>query len=158
MLENSLCPVLFHLDSSSHITQVLLTLSEWPSLSLPSASSRQDMVSAVLISVCRRPLFSDSVVHRYTAVHQTFVTDTPVGGVSLSFHCGTQACHKWLLDAAALLCGLAPLFPMIRILSACVLCVLILVPVLWWLSVSERDHTQPSSQLGQKKVFPAPVN
>lgn len=35
MLEKSLCPTLFDLDSSSNITQGLLTLSECPSLFLP---------------------------------------------------------------------------------------------------------------------------
>lgn len=155
MLENNLCSVLFHWDSSSNISLVLLTLCEWPSLFLPSASPRQDVAFWCAYIFCRRLLFWWCIA-QISHVNQTFVTDIPVGVVSLSLHRGTQACHKWLLDATALLCGLATLFPMTIILSACVLHVLILVPVPWWLWVSEKDCTQPLFLVRLKRGVPFP--
>lgn len=66
-------------------------------------------------------------LHRGPVVNQTFVIDILMEVLSLSFHGGTQACREWLFDATALLCGLAPLFPVIRILSTRVFHVLSLV-------------------------------
>lgn len=68
-------------------------------------------------------------VHRVPIVNQAFISDILVEVLSLSSPCGPQVYCERLLDATALLCGLTPPLPVVRILYSCVHCILSQVTV-----------------------------
>lgn len=96
----------------------------------------------ILIAICRKFLLLAYARPQSSHCEPGLYQWHPCGSFVPQFAPWPSGVLWMAADATALLCGLTPPLPVVRILYSCVHCILSQVTVQWWLWVSERDHTQ----------------